>query len=130
MSLVPHVLCQSKVSYQYFSSLLSRSQHQTINLFILQSTGSSQLTRVLIARIQFKTMQKILLLIKSVRSVHLDAIFVSPNVQCLLLEKHPHSAVFGDAIYSSNTRDECKKTTFPCQTTHALSIAAHSELGR
>ena len=38
------------------------------------------------------------------------------------------STVFGHANYSTNTTDEFKKTTFPCQTTHALSIAANRNI--
>ena len=41
---------------------------------------------------------------------------------------HPHSTVFGHANYSSNTRDEYMKITFPHQTTHALSFGTNKNI--
>ncbi len=55
-------------------------------------------------------------------SIGVDSKFVAVIVNEILLmvegvlwcPHHPHSTVFGHTNYSSNTKDECKKTTFPC----------------
>ncbi len=63
------------------------------------------------------------------KAMHVLSIGVNSNVVAIKVEgvlwcpHQPHSTVFGHVNYSLNTRDECMKTTFPYQTTHALSIA-------